>query len=533
MTHAKISRVVRCAATVGAVVAVVAACGSDNGTAGPDFTVGSTPPPAVAGIPTDAGRIDAAVAQLPDLAQKLLSRSGVPGLAVGVVHDGKVVYTGAFGVKDNRKPDDKVDVNTVFQIASLSKAISATVVAGQVGSHDVAWTMPVTAGLDWFTLADPYVTSHVTLGDMFSHRSGLPDHAGDDLEDVGFDRTEILRRLRYLSLDPFRTQELYTNFGLTAAAQAVATKTGKDWETLAEDTLFGPLGMSSTTTRYDDLLRQPNRAVLHAKIDGKFAPRYQRDPDAQAPAGGVNSNITDMTKWLTLVLANGKFDGRQAVNADALRAAMTPQLSLPSGQTDFRPAATGFGFNISTDPSGRSTLSHSGAFESGAATNFQLIPSLNLGIVVLTNGAPVGVPEALAKDFTDFAQYGGLTADWLTEFGKIMPPTAPQGELVGKKPPTNATAAKPLADYAGTYANDYFGPLTIAANGSTLKLSIGPKSETFDLTHFDGDTFTLAPRGENANAGSISQVRFTVGGDRATSVWVEFWDEHGKGTWRR
>lgn len=532
MTHAKMRRTVRCAVALLAVAATVAACG-DDASSGPPFTVGSTPPPAVAGIATNDARIDAAVAQLPDLAQKLLARSGVPGLAVGVVHDGKVVYTGAFGVKDNRKPDDKVDVNTVFQIASLSKAISATVVAGQVGKHDVEWTMPVTAGLDWFALADPYVTSHVTLGDMFSHRSGLPDHAGDDLEDIGFDRAEILRRLRYLSLDPFRTQELYTNFGLTAAATAVAAKAGTDWETLSTDTLFTPLGMSSTTSRYDEFLRERNRAVLHAKVDGKFAPLYQRIPDAQAPAGGVNSNVTDLTKWLTLILANGKFDGRQIVNAEALQAAMTPQLSLPSGRTDFRPAATGFGFNISTDPSGRATLSHSGAFELGAATNFQLIPSLKLGIVVLTNGAPVGVPEVLAKDFTDLAQYGALTADWASEFDKLLPPTQPEGELVGKKPPANATAAKPLTDYVGTYANDYFGPLTIAANGPALKLSIGPKNETFDLTHFDGDTFTLRPRGEGSTEGSISQVRFTLDGGRASSVWIEFWDENGKGTWRR
>ncbi|MFW0789064.1 serine hydrolase [Gordonia sp. CPCC 205333] len=518
-------------AVLAAAALLVAGCGSDNAPA--DFSVGSMPPPAVAGIPADPARIDDAIAQLPNLARKLLERSGIPGLSVAVVRDGKTVYTGGFGVKDIREPDGAVDADTVFQIASVSKAVSATVVAGQVGKHEIDWTMPIVEGIDGFTLADPYVTSHVTLADMFSHRSGLPDHAGDNLEDIGYDRQQVLARLRYLALDPFRTQQLYTNFGVTAAAQAAANKAGVDWESLSANTLFTPIGMTSTSARYDDFLTRPNRAVLHAKIDGRFQPLYQRDADAQAPAGGVSSNVKDLARWMTLLLAGGKYEGRQVIPADALLEAMTPQQSLSSGQVDFRPAATGFGFNVSSEPSGRSIMSHSGAFASGAATNFVLIPSLNVGIVVLTNGAPVGVPEALSKEFADLAQYGRSTADWLTEYAKIMPSSEPEGALVGRKPPSNAVPARPSNAYVGAYDNDYFGPLTIAGDGATLKLSIGPKNQTFTLTHFDGDTFTFEPSGENANHGSVSEVRFAYEGDRARSVWVEFWDEDRQGTFRR
>ncbi|NMO01935.1 serine hydrolase [Gordonia sp. TBRC 11910] len=513
---------------------LVAGCGNGSSSSTPEFSVGSTPPPAVASIPTDSARIDDAVRQLPDLARKMLQSTGVPGMAIAVVHDGKTVYTGGFGVKDNRRPDSSVDADTVFQIASLSKAVSATVVAGRAGTQGIDWTMPVAAGVDSFTLADPYVSTHVTVADMFSHRSGLPDHAGDDLEVIGYDRAEILRRLRYLPLVPLRTEELYTNFGLTAAAQAVANKAGKDWETLSAETIFGPLGMSSSSMRYADYLSRTNRALLHAKVDGKFAPLAQRDADAQAPAGGVSASVNDLAKWMTMVLDDGKYQGRQIVSSDALLAAMTPQMALPSGRADFRPSATGFGFNISSDPSGRTMLNHSGAFTTGAATNYQIVPGMNLGIVVLTNGAPVGAAEAVAKDFTDLAQYGRLTADWFAQFQQLIDPTnAPEGELVGKKPPANAAAAKPLNTYAGTYANQYFGPLTIKADGTKLTLSIGPKNQTYDLSHFDGDTFTFIPRGETANPGTISQVKFTVTGDTSPSVWVEFFDRNKQGTFTR
>lgn len=521
----------RCRMAFGVLVAsvtLISACGGADDAS--QFTVGSTPPPAVAGIPTDASRIDDAVRQLPQLAQALLDRSGIPGLSIAVVRDGSTAYSGGFGVKDTRHPDAKVDAGTVFQIASLSKAVSATVVAAQSGRNGVEWAMPVAPRVNGFALADPYVSTHVTVADMFSHRSGLPDHAGDNLEDVGFGREEILRRLRYLPLAPFRTEELYTNFGVTSAAQAVANAAGKDWETLCAETLFGPLGMTSTSARYADYERRSDRAVLHVKVGGQYEPKYQRNADAQAPAGGVSSSAVDLANWMTAVLAGGKYQGRQVIPADALLTAMTPQLALASAQTDFRPSATGFGFNISTDPSGRTVLGHSGAFASGAATNFQLIPSLNLGIVVLTNGAPVGVAESLAKEFTDLAQYGRVTADWLPKFAQIMPSTAPEGELVGKPAPAAPRPAREVGAYVGTYANDYFGPLTISATGDALTLGVGPSGQRYELTHHDGDTFTFVPRGENANAGSVSAVKFAMRGEHATSAWVEVFDADHQGT---
>ncbi len=261
--------------------------------------------------------VDNAVAKLDGLAEDLMKKSGIPGMAVAVVHGGKTVYAKGFGVKDVRT-GDKVDVDTVFQLASLSKPLTSTVVAHQVGVNAISWDTPIVSKLPWFALADPVVTEMVTVGDMLSHRSGLPDHAGDMLEDVGYDRRAVLDRLRQLPLDPFRISYAYTNFGYTAGAEATAVSAGKSWEDLADETVFEPLGMASASFRFADYEARPNRAVGHIHIDGRYEPRYVRDADAEGPAGGASSSVNDMTRWLAMVLANGSHDGKQVVDEKAL-----------------------------------------------------------------------------------------------------------------------------------------------------------------------------------------------------------------------
>ncbi len=214
-------------------------------------TQSDVPPPLVPAMPLPDNAVDNAVAKLDGIVDDLMKKSGIPGMAVAVVHGGKTVYAKGFGVKDVRS-GDKIDPDTVFQLASLSKPLSATVVAHQVGQNAIGWDTPIVSKLPWFALSDPAVTPMVSVGDMFSHRSGLPDHAGDMLEDLGYDRRYVLDRLRQLPLDPFRISYAYTNFGLTAGAEAVAVSAGKSWEDLADEVLFRPLGMASTSFRFAD-----------------------------------------------------------------------------------------------------------------------------------------------------------------------------------------------------------------------------------------------------------------------------------------
>ncbi|HLY89387.1 MAG TPA: serine hydrolase [Acetobacteraceae bacterium] len=493
-----------------------------------------SPPEATTNVVPSA-QTDNAIAQLPKLAQDILARTHIPGLAISVVRDGKTVYAAGFGVR-RVGTTDAVDADTVFQIASLSKPLAATVVAHQVGAGIVSWDTVLQRFLPWFALNDPWITTHVTIGDMFAHRSGLPDHAGDELEDLGYDRDQVLRRLRFAKLHSFRDEYAYTNFGLTAAAEAVAVASHSDWATLSQQVLYGPLGMTSTSSRYADFIGRSNRAAGHVLINGQYAAKYQRQPDAQSPAGGVSSSANDMARWMSLVLQGGMFDGKRIIAADALLPAITAQIvSSPSHVPAARAGFYGYGFNVGTLASGRVSLGHSGAFALGAATNFVMIPSLGVGIDVLSNAAPIGAVEALGMDFADLVQFGVVTRDWLAAYGALMQPmSAPTGSLVGKSAPAHPAPARQPDDYAGNYHNDYFGDLGVERRGGSLMLLLGPKRTPYKLSHWDGDVFTFEPIGENANAGSISKVTFAVKATgRADKVDVEFFDDSGWGAFVR
>ncbi|MFF1718841.1 serine hydrolase [Streptomyces sviceus] len=533
-------RSLRSAAALGLVAALAAGCtaaDADTTGAGPAAGVTSplpTVPPAQPPAQLTRAKVETAVNRLDDVVRDAMHRTGVPGVAVGVVYDDKVVYLKGFGVRKVGTKDG-VGTDTVFQLASVSKPLASTVVAAAVGEKTVGWDDPVVKYTTGFALKDPWVSRHVTLADLFSHRSGLPDHAGDLLEDLGYDRSYILDHLRYEPLGPFRAQYAYTNFGLTEAAVATARAAGTSWEKLSADKVYRPLGMNSTSSSFADYEKAGNKAALHVKTDGTWRSAYVRDPDAQSPAGGASSTVRDMTKWLRLQLGNGKFEGRQVVDAGALEETHVPHMvseppHAPAGRTGFY----GLGWNVSYDDQGRLKLGHSGGFALGAATNVALLPSEKLGIVVLTNGEPIGVPEAISSTFLDTAQTGGPTVDWLKFLGPLFQQTL-QGEhskVDYSKPPASPAPAKANSAYTGTYANAYYGPLTVSTQGNKLTMQLGPKKQRFVLTHYDDDTFSYRTTGEMAIG--LSGVTFTVGsGGRADKVRVENLDTSGLGTFTR
>jgi CubicO group peptidase (beta-lactamase class C family) len=491
------------------------------------------PPNEVSGLDIPAGRIDDAISKVDGLVAELMKSSGVPGMAVAIVHGGKTVYAKGFGIKDVRKGDGQdnlVNADTVFQLASISKSVGATVVAHEVTDKVVGWDMSVAAKLPWFALSDPYVSSHVTVADLYSHRSGLPDHAADALEDMDYDRRQSLERLRYLPLAPFRNSYAYTNFGLTAAAEAVAAAAGKPWEDLSDEVLYGPLGMASTSSRFADFMARPNRAVNHVKVGDKWEPRFQRDPDPQSPAAGVSSSVNDMARWLTMVLGAGTYHGQRIAASEALLPAVTPQaVSTPPATPKERASFYGHGFAVSVNSSGRTTYSHSGAFTMGESTNFVVMPSEDLAIIALTNAAPYGVPETLTAQFLDLVQYGQIREDWSALYRQgIAAINNPHGSLVGKQPPANPAPSRPLGDYVGVYANDYWGPAVVAERDGALQVSLGPKNLSYPLTHWDGDTFTFGLVTENAPTGTVSKATFFD-----NTLNLEYFDSDKLGTFTR
>ncbi|OCB57883.1 serine hydrolase [Mycobacterium malmoense] len=525
----------RAAAAAVTVLLGITGCGPAQPVSRPP-ALSDAPPNEVSGLAIPAGRIDDAVAKVDGLVDDLMKSTGIPGMAVAIVHGGKVLYAKGFGVKDVGRgsgQDNKVDADTVFQLASVSKSVGATVVAHEVTDNVVAWDTPVAAKLPWFTLGDPYVSSHVTIADLYSHRSGLPDHAGDKLEDLGYGRRQTLERLKFLPLAPFRISYAYTNYGVTAAAEAVAAAAGKSWEDLSDEALYRPLGMTSTSSRFADFVARPNHAVNHVKVGDKWEARFQRDPDPQSPAGGVSSSVDDMARWLMMLLGNGTYNGRRIAAPEALLPATSPQMvSSPAKTPKARTGFYGYGFNASVDSSGRTEYSHSGAFALGAATNFVVMPAEDLGIIALTNGAPYGIPETLTAQFMDLVQYGQIREDWGTLYKKAIGwLNNPEGSLVGKQPPATPAPARPLRDYAGVYASDYWGPAVVTEHDGTLQLAMGPKNRTLTLTHWDGDTFTFGLTDENAPPGTISKATFS--GSPVRTLTLEYYDSDKLGTFTR
>ena len=498
----------------------------------PQVVIGQTPP--ADAIALDPGGLDLALSALPGAVDEIMRRSGVPGVAIAVVHGGEVVFSRGFGLREIGK-NLPIDPETVFQIASISKSVSASVAAIQATNGSVDWDDPVVKYLPDFQLNDPYVTSHATIGDFFAHRSGLPHEAGDNLAELGFDRTTIIARLAQQPLDAFRTSYAYANFGTTIAGEAVAAAAGTEWETLAEQALFQPLGMTATSYAYEDLLSHPNRAALHAFEGGRFQPLYTLDAQAQAPAGSLSSNVIDMAEWLKLLLSGGTRDGKVLFEPEAIQPALTAQsFSARAQQMDARSGFYGYGFNVNVEANGRTSMGHSGAFLLGAGTSFKILPSADLGIIVLTNGAPVGAAEAIVAQFVDTAMYGQPTRDWFdtyhTAFAGIL---EPGGDLVGVTPPASASSASELDAYVGTYANAYYGPAEIKPDGEGLALVLGPKQLVFPLRHWDGDTFAMAPASEGMAKGSLGSVSFTLTDAGASGFTADLFNDTGLGTWNR
>jgi hypothetical protein len=236
-----------------------------------------------------------------------------------------------------------------------------------------------------------------------------------------------------------------------------------------------------------------------------------------------------MAHWLEMVLANGKYDGKQVIDPKALLPAITPQIvSSPASEPAMRSGFYGFGFNVGTTSAARTQLSHSGGFELGAGTNFVILPSADVAIVALTNGTASGVPEALTATFADLVQFGEVREDWLTLYQKLLAPDEkPVGSLVGQQPPANPAPAAPLSTYVGTYTNGYWGPARVTEKDGKLQLELGTELSV-PLTHWDGNVFTYEWVSENSPPGSIGKATFD--GSKLT---LEYYDDTGKGSFYR
>ena len=426
-----------------------------------------------------------------NVAGQLFQESGVPGMAVAVVYKGEVVFLKGYGVREAGKAQP-VDPDTLFQLASCSKPLTSTAVAMLAGQGKLSFSDRVHHLLPELQLTDPWITENVTYADLMSHRSGLPGAAGDILENLGLDRDQVLARLRYLPAGySFRAGYAYSNYGYTAGGEAAARVYGSSYEDMMEQVLFQAAGMTSTTASFEDYEKAPNRSHSHELKGGKAYPTV-RMPQAQAPAGGVSSTARDMARWLRLHLGKGVLDGKTLV--PEVNLAETYQVHSLASNNPATFSGSGFyglGWGVSYDETGSLRLSHSGAFEMGVRTIATMVPEEEVGIVVLSNAYPTGIPEALSAVF--FKMYDGQPAD-LEVARKVntivtnLMESMFEGYQV-QRPAKPAPASHPLAAYAGTFRSDYFGDAVVTSTGKGLGIQLGQK--TFALDHLNGDVFLV------------------------------------------
>ena len=476
--------------------------------------------PAASGDATiTAAQVQAAVDRLDALIEDGMTKTGVPGTAVAVVHNDTVVYERGFGVRELGRPEP-ITPDTVFQIASLSKSLSSTLVAALVGDGTTTWDARIGSIETDFALSDPWVSEQVTIRDMLCHRSGLSAHSGDPLVfEFRYDRDECIRRLRYyLPATSFRSTWAYSNLGFSAGAYAAARSAAKSWDDLAEARLFAPLGMTSTSYRFADFGRRENRAAPHFRNRaGVWKPGDLTNDDAAAPAGGISSSLRDLTHWLRLQLAGGMFDGRQVVASEPLRETHRPQIvefSPPdpsSGLTMFY----GLGWAAFFDDRGRLVVQHAGDFSS-YTTQATLLPAAGLGIVVLCNGWPSALREAIPKAFLEIVTNGQPSQDWVSAIetssaallASVLQTSTPfpQG-----KPPADAAPPLPLDAYTGKYSNTIYGEVAVREEAGGLVVEFGPNGARRPIFPWNRDAFVMPLMG--ADAAQIAQlgVLFTIG----------------------
>lgn len=420
----------------------------------------------------------------------------VPGLALAVVKDGKVVLNRSFGVRQIER-DGPVAEETVFSIASCTKAFTAACIAMLVDDGTLQWDDPVRKHLPDFQVADPYVTEHVTIRDLLCHRTGLV--RGDLLGMSGvFDYGEMLNRVRLLpQAAPFRSKVTYNNLMYTVLGEIIARKSGKSWQEFVATRLFEPLAMTSTTTERSAIA--PNRlAMRHRLYDGEIGLLRTPNSDRMAPAGAIHSTSGDMARWLLFHLAEGEHNGRRLVSQSAMREMHSLQQSIPvkwrpdSDVYDARFAGTGLGWFV-RDYRGRKVVQHGGAWGAEMA----LVPEEKLGIVVLSNRDWNGLVWMLIYDVIDAYVVGPEQAwskgkkweRWMQIGGpstsdrdrKAQHAELEKSRKVGTHP------ALSLAEYAGRYRSSLYGDLDVTAVDGRLRVKFGDYAAV--LEHWDEDSF--------------------------------------------
>jgi len=446
-----------------------------------------------------AQTLEARLKEIDDYATKAGRDWNVPGFAIAIVKDDRVVFAKGYGVRELGKPTP-VDDKTLFAIASNTKAFTSAALAILVDEGKVKWDDPVTKYLPEFQLYDPYVTREMTLRDLLSHRSGLATFGGDLLwYETSYDRKEILRRIRYLKpTSSFRSRYGYQNIMFLAAGEVVAVVTGKSWDEFVRERFFAPLGMTTTQTSVRNFKPADNVATPHNEAGGQLHAIRYGVVDQAGGAAAINSNVSEMAQWLRLQLGRGTYEGKQFFSRAAAREMWTPHTIIPISELGEKLNPTrhfytyGLGWFLS-DYHGRKVASHGGGLD-GMISQVAMMPEESLGVVVLSN-SETGLPSLMVNKIFDVF-LGVPPRDWSAE--ALARAKAAKEAEKGEEQKLEAERAKDtkpslaLEKYAGTYTGAMYGDAKVALENGKLVLRLAPSPNFVgDLEHWQYDTFRV------------------------------------------
>ncbi|MEJ7559980.1 MAG: serine hydrolase [Pedobacter sp.] len=439
--------------------------------------------------------------QIDSVAEKTLSTFNVPGIAVAVIKDGKVIHAKGYGVR-SIKTNQKVDEQTLFGVASNTKAMTAAALGMLVDEKKITWDTKVTTIIPDFKMYDPYVTAEFTVRDLLTHRSGLGLGAGDLMiwpDSSTVTKSQLIHNLRYLKpVSSFRTKYDYDNLLYIVAGDLVSRVSGISYEEFIETRIFKPLEMNKTAASWYRLKDKSNVIDGHAPFQGKLLPVGLSFGEVANAAGGVYSSINDMSKWVIAMLNAGKYGDqldKQLFSTAVHRELWTPQTIIAGGN----PAgfnSYGLGWFLS-NVNGKFQAMHTGGL-SGIVTQVTLLPELKLGIIVLTNQQSGAAFSSITNSIKDgYLNITGMDRIKTNNENRLRNEKQAD-EIVAKTwadigEAQKANSAKPkLENFYGTFKDAWFGEVTVSkvAGKMHFQAKNSPKLRG-DMTYYKGNTFIV------------------------------------------
>jgi CubicO group peptidase (beta-lactamase class C family) len=460
------------------------------------------------------------------LVENARKKFSVPGIAVAVIRAGKIVHIKGYGVR-SLYTRQQVDANTLFGIASNTKAFTAFALGILVDEGKISWDDKVRKWIPEFKMYSPYVTEEFTIRDLLTHRSGLGLGAGDLMffpDSSDFELKDVLYNLQFLKpVSGFRTKFDYDNNLYIVAGEVVKRASGMSWDDFVETRIIKPVGMQKTAASFDRLMDTTDIIDGHAEVEGVVRVIARSRSKLDHPAGGIYSSVNDLSKWVMLLLNQGWLlpDSTRIFSRSVQKEIWSPQTIIqnagPDGsRTHFN--AYGLGFFMK-DLNGYKEISHTGGLE-GMVTQIVMYPELEFGIIVLTNQQETAAFIAISNQIRD--GYLGLPKkDWVAEMVSADSAYKAEGKKVTDSIQLEIQKAQEhpakikFGIYAGRYRDPWLGEISISeksgkfyfASSRSPKLSgeLFPYKENSFVVKWkdrsmDADAFVIFRLNENGTA---------------------------------